>query len=49
LNPEACGVFGLGYVIILKLGLFPTRYKNFYYPYGISTNKNKGGDYETIA
>ena len=27
------GVFGLGYVIILKLGLFPTRLTNFYYSY----------------
>jgi len=29
LNLEAFGVFGLGYAIILKLGLFPTNLNIF--------------------
>jgi hypothetical protein len=38
LNLEDYGVFGLGYVIISKLGLFPTKFEFIRYPYSISTN-----------
>ena len=48
LNQGDYGVFGLGYVIILKLGLFPTKLEFIRYPYSISTNNLKGG-YEIVA
>jgi hypothetical protein len=32
LSQEVYGVFGLGYAIILKLGLFPTKLKIIRYP-----------------